>query len=95
MQYLPRTTERPVRKRGDECSDLPVRAAPQSHGRKSVVRGLPQVMLGHIALKNQGSDPLTLYARQVPFVTIAGLMKTPCKMLEFGLLSVKEPGLPD
>jgi len=60
--YLPRTTERPVRKRGDEprsnsvvikryvpyptrlergeCSDLPVRAAPQSHGRKSVVRGL-------------------------------------------------------
>ncbi len=38
---LPRTTERPVRKRGDECSDLPVRAAPQSHERKSVVRGLP------------------------------------------------------
>ena len=37
---LPRTTERPVRKRGDECSDLPVWAAPQSHGRKSVVRGL-------------------------------------------------------
>jgi len=53
---LPRTTERPVRKRGDEprtivvgvgveivrgeCSDLSVRAAPQSHGRKSVVRGL-------------------------------------------------------
>jgi len=24
------------------------------------VRGLPQAMLGHIALKNQGSDPLTL-----------------------------------
>ncbi len=38
---LPQTTERPVRKRGDESSDLPVRAAPQSHGRKSVVRGLP------------------------------------------------------
>jgi len=60
--YLPRTTERPVRTRGDEprsnsvvrkrcvpyparldrgeCSDLPVRAAPQSHERKSVVRGL-------------------------------------------------------
>jgi len=38
---LPRTTERPVRKRGDECFDLPVSAAPQSHGRKSVVRGLP------------------------------------------------------
>ena len=37
---LPRTTERPVRKRGDECSDPPVRVAPQSHGRKSVVRGL-------------------------------------------------------
>ena len=39
-QVLPRTTERPVRKRGDECSDLPVRAVPQSHGHKSVVRGL-------------------------------------------------------
>ncbi len=38
---LPRTTECPARKRGDECSDLLVRAAPQSHGRKSVVRGLP------------------------------------------------------
>ena len=38
--YLPRTTERPGRKRGDECSDLPVGAAPQSYGRKSVVRGL-------------------------------------------------------
>ena len=36
--YLPRTTERPVRKRGDECSDLPVRAAPQSHGRLSAAR---------------------------------------------------------
>ncbi len=29
-----------MRNRGDECSDLPVRAAPQSHGRKSVGRGL-------------------------------------------------------
>ncbi len=37
---LPRTTERAVRKRGDKCPDLPVRAALQSHGRKSVVRGL-------------------------------------------------------
>ena len=59
------------------------------------VRGLPQAMLGHIALKNQGSDPLTLYAPQVSFVTVAGLMNTPCKMLEFALLSVQEPGLPD
>ena len=63
---LPRTTERPVRKRGDEprsnsvvikryvpyptwlergeCSDLPVKAAPQSHGRKSVVRGLLKIL---------------------------------------------------
>ena len=31
----------PTRLERDECSDLPVRAAPQSHGRKSVVRGLP------------------------------------------------------
>ncbi len=38
---LPRTTERPVRERGDECSELPAREVPQSHGRKSVVRGLP------------------------------------------------------
>ena len=37
---LPRTKEGPVRERGDECSELPARAAPQSHGRKSVVRGL-------------------------------------------------------
>ncbi len=36
-----RTTERPVRERGDECSELPAREAPQNHGRKSVVRGLP------------------------------------------------------
>ncbi len=41
ISCLPRTTERPVRNRGEECSDLPVRAALQSHGRKSVVRGLP------------------------------------------------------
>ncbi len=32
----------PVRERGDECSELPAREVPQSHGRKSVVRGLPQ-----------------------------------------------------
>ncbi len=55
---LPRTTERPVRKRGNEFSDLPVTlwsnlstetahvsagydSTGQSHGRKSVVRGLP------------------------------------------------------
>ena len=37
---LPRTTERPVRKRGDECSGVPTRVVPQSHGRKPVVRGL-------------------------------------------------------
>ncbi len=35
-----RTTERPVRKRGDECSGVPTRVVPQSHGRKPVVRGL-------------------------------------------------------
>ena len=55
IHVLPRSTERPVRKRRDEprtisiptstaiargeCSDLPVRAAPQNHGRKFVVRG--------------------------------------------------------
>jgi len=38
--YLPRTTELPVRERGDECSELPAREVPQSHGRKSVVRSL-------------------------------------------------------
>jgi hypothetical protein len=37
---LPRTTERPLRKCGDECSEHPRRATPQSHGRKSVVRDL-------------------------------------------------------
>ncbi len=36
---LPRTTERPVRKCRDECSEVP-EGMPQSHGRKSVVRGL-------------------------------------------------------
>ncbi len=34
-----RTTERPVRKRGDECSGVPTRVVPQNHGRKPVVRG--------------------------------------------------------
>ena len=38
--YLPRTTERPARECGDECCELPWGAAPQSRGRKSVVRGL-------------------------------------------------------
>ncbi len=38
---LPRTTERPRRESGDECSELPRSEVPQSHGRKSVVRGLP------------------------------------------------------
>ncbi len=40
-EFLPRTTERSVRKRGDECSGLPTRVVSQSHGRKTVVRGLP------------------------------------------------------
>ncbi len=40
MPILPRTTECAVRERGDECSELPARAVPQSHGRKPVVRGL-------------------------------------------------------
>ncbi len=56
LTLLSRTTERPVRERVDEprtfssqtpapivrgeCSELPARAVPQSHGRKSVVRGL-------------------------------------------------------
>ena len=39
-QRLPRTTERPARECGDECCEMPRRATPQSHGRKSVVRGL-------------------------------------------------------
>ncbi len=41
---LPRTTERPGRESGDECSELPRREAPQSHGRKSMVRGLQKSM---------------------------------------------------
>jgi len=45
---LPRTTERSGRESGDECSELPRREAPQSHGRKSVVRGLlPVINLGY------------------------------------------------
>ncbi len=69
---------------------------PQIHIWMSGVRGLPQAMLGQFALKYQGSDPLTLrHMRKVSFVTVAGLMNTPCKMLEFALLSVQEPGLPD
>ena len=49
---LPRTTERPVREREDECSELPAREAPQSHGRKFVVLGLPR----HISLLSIGKD---------------------------------------
>ena len=60
------------------------------------VRGLPQAMLGQFALKYQGSSPLTLkYVRKVSFVTVAGLMNTPYKMLEFALSNVYEAGLPD
>ncbi len=79
---LPRTTDRPVRKRGDEprsnsvvrkrcvpysarlergeCSDLPVRAAPQSHGCKSVVRGLPLevIILNGIDWQKEKGKPL-------------------------------------
>ena len=40
LHYLPRTTERPGCECGKECSGLPRSAVPQSHGRKSVVRGL-------------------------------------------------------
>jgi A/G-specific adenine glycosylase len=36
---LPRTTEGLVRKRGDDCSGLSARAAPQCHEHKPVVRG--------------------------------------------------------
>ncbi len=35
-----RTTERRGRDSGDECSELPQRETPQSHGNNSVVRGL-------------------------------------------------------
>ena len=40
LHHLPRTTERPGCECGKECSGLPRRDVPQSHGRKSVVRGL-------------------------------------------------------
>ncbi|MFQ5796980.1 MAG: sensor histidine kinase, partial [Candidatus Bipolaricaulia bacterium] len=45
MVGLPRTTERPVHEYGNECSELPARVVPQSHGRESVVRGLLQDQL--------------------------------------------------
>ncbi len=41
FRALPRTTERPVRECGDDCSGVPQRVAPQSHARMSVGRGLP------------------------------------------------------
>src|SRR3990172_11949870 len=60
-ESLPRTTERPARECGDEprtisaqtpntivrgeCSKCSQRAAPESHGRKSVVRGLPNSLM--------------------------------------------------
>jgi len=40
MVGLPRNTERPLRKHRDKCSGLTAKAVPQSHGGKSVVRGL-------------------------------------------------------
>jgi len=43
---LPRTTVRPTRKRRGECSGLRARAASQSLGGKSVVRGLPPNNVG-------------------------------------------------
>jgi len=38
---------------------IPDKGRPQIHRCMSGGRGLPQAMLGHIALKNQGLDPLT------------------------------------
>ena len=54
---LPRITERPARECGDECSGLARRAEPQSHGRKSVVRGLPGMARQEIKTHKLG-DPL-------------------------------------
>jgi len=42
---LPRTTERPVSECRDECSELPQRAVPKSHGRKYVLRGFTSYRL--------------------------------------------------
>ncbi len=45
IRSLPYTAESPAHECGDEYSMLPRRAAPQSHGRKSVVRGF---LLAHL-----------------------------------------------
>ena len=46
-----------MRKRGDERSEPPARAAPQSHGRKSVVRGLLTTRVYPFVLLRASSEP--------------------------------------
>ena len=85
-QGLPRTTERPTCECGDEprtsgveqgerlvrgeCSELPRRAVPQSHGRKSVVRGLPESENGGRLWQATGADgvviPFSTLTREMP-----------------------------
>jgi len=62
LTNLPRTTERPARKCRDECSEGSRRGAPQSHGRKSVVRGLLVALL-----LSAGAWSGTAAAKQVTF----------------------------
>jgi NitT/TauT family transport system substrate-binding protein len=44
---LPRTTERPARTCGEECSGLAQKSVPESYGRESVVRGLQKLTVGY------------------------------------------------
>ncbi|MCH7912531.1 MAG: class II aldolase/adducin family protein, partial [Deltaproteobacteria bacterium] len=59
-----RTTEYPVRERGDECSELPAKAAPQSHGRKSVVRGSPAPDPLSPSFRSPGEKAYVLFSQE-------------------------------
>ena len=60
----PRTTEHPVRERGDVCSELPAKAAPQSHGRKSVVRGSPAPDPLSPSFRSPGEKSYVLFSQE-------------------------------
>ncbi|MCZ6562341.1 MAG: class II aldolase/adducin family protein, partial [Deltaproteobacteria bacterium] len=60
----PRTTEHPVRERGDVCSELPAKAAPQSHRRKSVVRGSPAPDPSSPSFRSPGEKAYVLFSQE-------------------------------
>jgi len=69
---LPRTTERPVRKRGDECSEVLARQCTKSHGRKPVVRGLHYLGIVRSHIQPDSVDPWIITPKLVILLVAKG-----------------------